>query len=104
MNRLASEGEVVTAPEAEAARRGQRGLALKLALAAGLAITIGLVIDLTRDPTHEEWAVVTTTAVQPMQYVDNQGKASSASSLLPLAIASSRTIWAFSTSLIDPTN
>ena len=31
--------------------------------------------DLTRDPTHEEWAVVTTTAVQPMQYVDNQGKA-----------------------------
>jgi len=30
--------------------------------------------DLTRDPLPEEWAIVTTTAVQSMRYVDNQGK------------------------------
>jgi type I restriction enzyme S subunit len=31
--------------------------------------------DLTREASDQEWAVVTTTAVQPMQYLDNQGKA-----------------------------
>jgi type I restriction enzyme S subunit len=30
--------------------------------------------DLTRDPLPDEWAIVTTTAVQSMRYVDNQGK------------------------------
>ena len=30
--------------------------------------------DLTREASAEEWAIVTTTAVQPMRYVDNQGK------------------------------
>jgi type I restriction enzyme, S subunit len=30
--------------------------------------------DLQREPGPDEWAVVTTTAVQPMMYVDNQGK------------------------------
>ena len=30
--------------------------------------------DLTRDPLPDEWAIVTTTAVQSMKYVDNQGK------------------------------
>jgi type I restriction enzyme S subunit len=30
--------------------------------------------DLTRDAPPEEWAIVTTTAVQSMRYIDNQGK------------------------------
>jgi type I restriction enzyme S subunit len=30
--------------------------------------------DLTREPLLHEWAIITTTAVQPMQYIDNQGK------------------------------
>jgi len=30
--------------------------------------------DLQREPGPDEWAVITTTAVQPMKYVDNQGK------------------------------
>ncbi len=30
--------------------------------------------DLTREPLIDEWAIITTTAVQPMRYVDNQGK------------------------------
>ena len=30
--------------------------------------------DLTREPLPDEWAIVTTTAVQSMRYVDNQGK------------------------------
>ena len=31
--------------------------------------------DLQRELSDDEWAIVTTTAVQPMQYLDNQGKA-----------------------------
>lgn len=30
--------------------------------------------DLTRDALPDEWAIITTTAVQPMRYIDNQGK------------------------------
>jgi type I restriction enzyme S subunit len=30
--------------------------------------------DLTREALPDEWAIITTTAVQPMQYLDNQGK------------------------------
>jgi type I restriction enzyme S subunit len=30
--------------------------------------------DLNRDALPDEWAIITTTAVQPMQYLDNQGK------------------------------
>ena len=30
--------------------------------------------DLNREPLPDEWAIITTTAVQPMQYLDNQGK------------------------------
>jgi type I restriction enzyme, S subunit len=30
--------------------------------------------DLHREPKPDEWAIITTTAVQPMQYVNNQGK------------------------------
>jgi len=30
--------------------------------------------DLQREPGPDEWAVITTTAVQPMKYLDNQGK------------------------------
>lgn len=30
--------------------------------------------DLNREPRPDEWAVITTTAVQPMQYVDSEGK------------------------------
>lgn len=51
MSQLASEGEVLVAPEAEAARRGQRGLALRLGVAAALAVALGLLADLARDPT-----------------------------------------------------
>lgn len=36
--------------------------------------------DLSREASPEEWAVITTTAVQPMRYIDNQGK------LLPAAL------------------
>jgi len=30
--------------------------------------------DLTRDALPDEWAIMTTTAVQSMRYIDNQGK------------------------------
>jgi hypothetical protein len=46
-----AEGEVRAAPEAEAARRAQRGLALRLALAAALAAALGVLVDLTRPAT-----------------------------------------------------
>lgn len=47
---LASEGEVLASPEAEAARRGQRGLALRLGVVIVLAAGLGLLVDLARDP------------------------------------------------------
>lgn len=44
------DGEVRVAPETEAARRAQRGLALRLGLAAALAALLGVLVDLTRPP------------------------------------------------------
>lgn len=44
------DGEVRVAPEADAARRAQRGLALRLGLAAALAAALGLLVDLGRPP------------------------------------------------------
>ncbi|MCO5165512.1 MAG: DUF4350 domain-containing protein [Planctomycetes bacterium] len=48
---VASEGQLVASPEAEAARRAQRGLALRLGLAALLAIALGLLVDAATSPT-----------------------------------------------------
>lgn len=50
MSAHAREGELIASPEAEAARRAQRGLALRLAVAALLAVALGLLVDAATAP------------------------------------------------------